>query len=70
MKINGNRLHKKNQQFQNKYGPWALVTGASDGIGREFARNIANAGLNLVLVARRKKELDGTTSEDGIGESY
>ena len=59
MKINGNRLHKKNQQFQKKYGPWALVTGASDGIGREFAHNIANAGMNLVLNARRKKVLEG-----------
>lgn len=37
---------------------WALVTGASSGIGKEFTEQLAKAGLNIVLVARRKELLD------------
>lgn len=40
-----------------RYGPWAVVTGASSGIGREVAFQLAGAGLSLVLVARRESEL-------------
>lgn len=50
-------------KFKNKYGPWALVTGASSGMGVEFARQIAGQGLNLVLVARRKERLESIAAE-------
>lgn len=44
-------------------GDWALVTGASSGIGKEFALELASAGLNLVLVARRKELLEALAQE-------
>src|SRR6202048_649248 len=42
---------------KDRFGPWALVTGASSGIGKEFARQIAASGINIVLVARRENLL-------------
>ena len=40
-----------------QYGPWALITGASDGIGKALAEQIAAAGLNVALVARSEVRL-------------
>lgn len=49
--------------FSIKYGPWAIVTGASSGIGEEFSRQLAAHGLNLVLIARRKERLELLSEE-------
>ncbi|MBV9391159.1 MAG: SDR family NAD(P)-dependent oxidoreductase, partial [Verrucomicrobia bacterium] len=46
------------QQFVNKYGPWAVVTGASDGIGRALTLELAKNGLSVVLAARNKDKLE------------
>lgn len=51
-----------------RYGTTALVTGASSGIGKSYARAIAKEGLNLVLVARRKPLLDELAAE--LGQAY
>ncbi len=51
--------------FSNRYGPWALITGASAGIGAEFARQIAARGVNVALVARRQAKLDALAEDLG-----
>ncbi len=56
--------------LRERYGSWALVTGASAGIGVEFARAFARDGISLVLAARRGERLaelaDEITKEHGV----
>ena len=56
----------------HQFGPWAVVTGASSGIGREFAHQLADAGINVVLVARRLAVLQdlGAALARGYGVDY
>ncbi len=44
--------------FRDRYGPWAVIAGASEGTGESFARELAGMGINLVLVSRRQAALE------------
>ncbi|MBV1917871.1 MAG: SDR family NAD(P)-dependent oxidoreductase [Sphingomonadaceae bacterium] len=48
--------------FAERYGPWALIAGASEGTGASFARQLAEQGFNLILVARREAPLEKLAS--------
>lgn len=55
--INSRKQYRASN-LTKRYGSWAIVTGASSGIGREMALRLAEAGLNLVLVARSQNVLE------------
>ncbi|HUU77927.1 MAG TPA: SDR family NAD(P)-dependent oxidoreductase [candidate division Zixibacteria bacterium] len=54
--------------FIDEFGPWALVAGASEGIGAAFAREVAKKGLNVAIISRRKEVLEELAKE--INEKY
>ena len=54
--------------FRDRYGEWALVAGASEGLGASFAECLAERGLDLVLLARRESLLDDLAA--GLRDRY
>ena len=48
---------------KGRFGPWAVITGASSGIGKEFARQIAASGVHVALVGRREPLLRAVGAE-------
>ena len=49
--------------FLERYGPWALVAGASEGLGEAFVRALAARGLNVLALARREAPLVALAEE-------
>ena len=54
---------KNHLPFKEKYGPTALIAGASEGMGAAYARALAARGLDLILIARRPEPLDATAAQ-------
>ncbi|XP_050204770.1 very-long-chain 3-oxoacyl-CoA reductase-like protein At1g24470 [Mercurialis annua] len=54
---------RKPKNLKQSYGSWALITGATDGIGKAFAYELAKQGLNLILVSRNIKKLKTVSKE-------
>jgi short-subunit dehydrogenase len=49
--------------FAARYGPWAVVAGASEGLGEAFAHGAASRGVNVLLLARRRDALEAVAAE-------
>ena len=50
--------------LKERYGPgWAIVTGGSDGIGREFAKDLAKKGFDVAISSRSQSKLDKVKEE-------
>lgn len=50
-------MTNSSEDFKTRYGPWALVAGASEGLGAAFSEALAKRGLNLILIARGEAKL-------------
>lgn len=49
--------------FKSKYGPWAVIGGASDGTGRAFVHQVAATGIHCIVIARREGMLSELAGE-------
>ncbi|XP_069357031.1 inactive hydroxysteroid dehydrogenase-like protein 1 [Maniola hyperantus] len=49
--------------LSKRFGPWAVITGSTDGIGKQYALELAQRGLNVVLVSRNPDKLKSVAEE-------
>ncbi|CAL8075688.1 unnamed protein product [Calicophoron daubneyi] len=62
----GQRLFSRRRRLRDA-GEWAIVTGATDGIGKGFVQELASDGLNIVLISRNAEKLDVVAEEIRTG---
>lgn len=67
--LSGAEEQKTRPSLKERYGNWAAVTGSSDGIGKEYAKELARQGINVVLIARNEAKLKAVADEIGKCES-
>ena len=54
--------------YKEKYGEWAIVTGCTQGIGKCYAEELAQRGMNIVLISRSQAKLENVANE--LGTKY
>ena len=60
----------KRQEFRSIFGQWGLVTGCTQGIGREYALGLAARGMDVVLVSRNREKLEEVESSEIGGQQW
>ena len=49
--------------YKQKYGEWAVITGCTQGIGKCYAEELAQKGMNIVLISRTQQKLEEVATE-------
>lgn len=62
------KCHLKTRRFQLFFFSSSVVTGSTDGIGRQYAKELASQGMNIVLISRTETKLIEVSKE--IGKLY
>uniref|UniRef100_A0A6P7GUP1 Very-long-chain 3-oxoacyl-CoA reductase-like n=1 Tax=Diabrotica virgifera virgifera TaxID=50390 RepID=A0A6P7GUP1_DIAVI len=65
-------ISNEKTSLAKKFGPWALITGCTDGIGKAYAFGLAKRGINIVLVSRNEEKLKKTAQDivNNVGKLY
>ncbi|MCY4129360.1 MAG: SDR family NAD(P)-dependent oxidoreductase [Gammaproteobacteria bacterium] len=57
------QLNRRTQSFRDRYGTWAVLAGAGEGLGAAFAMDLARRGMNVLLIARREHQIATVAAE-------
>ncbi|CAG0914102.1 unnamed protein product [Notodromas monacha] len=61
--LHAEEVRKSTPNFVKRYGEWAVITGATDGLGKEYAKELAKRGLKIVLMSRNELKLKDVAAE-------